>query len=198
MKKIEIIWREILTETIERRILKFQQQELAKKFDLSTSTIHHALTKPRAVGAVAVHGRGFEVTDMEKLLMLWATERSVQKDVIYRISVDLPVLEIEGLLPGSVIPTAYTAYRFRYHDRPADYDIVYCYSDKPEDVARRFDSDSRGQPNLIILSPDRHLREYTPCPPLPQLFVDLWNLPQWYARDYQQAILAKIHASFGG
>lgn len=198
MKKIEMIWREILTAAIERRILTFQQQELAGKFGVSTSTIHHALIKPRAVGAVSVHGRGFDVTDAEKLLMLWATERSIQKDIIYQTFVDLPVLEVEGLLPGSVIPTAYTSYRLRYRDTPADYDSVYCYSDQPEEVTRRFGSDTKRPPNLFILRLDPHLRDYTPCPPLPQLFVDLWNLPQWYAHDYQQAVLTIIRASFGG
>ena len=128
MKKIELIWREILTSALEKRQNFFSQKELAAKFALSTSLVFHALKKPRSLGAVKVETRGFELVDFEKLLFLWATERNLNTDIIYRTYANLPVMEIEGLLPAEAIPTAYTAYRFLFGDTPADYDKVYFYS----------------------------------------------------------------------
>jgi len=82
MKKIELIWREILTEALENHQSYFSQKELAQKFKLSTSMVFHALKKPRNLGAIKVGGRGFELLDWEKLLFLWATERNLKKDII--------------------------------------------------------------------------------------------------------------------
>jgi len=46
MKKIEIIWRELLFQAIEKKTRRFTQKELAKKFGFSTSTVFQALKTP--------------------------------------------------------------------------------------------------------------------------------------------------------
>ena len=174
--------------------------------------VFHALKKPRNLGAIKVGGRGFELLDWEKLLFLWATERNLKKDIIYQTFTDLPVLEIEGLMPASVIPTAYTAYHFLFKETPADYGKVYFYTTELSSVKERFPENSRREPNifsspepnLFILKPDPWLKNYLPAgrqarlvPPLAQIFVDLWNLSDWYAKEYQTALLEKMKAKIG-
>lgn len=191
MRKIEFIWREILTSALEKRETIFSQKNLAEKFNLSTSTVFHALKKPRSIGAVQVSGRHFTLVDFERLLLLWATERNLKKETIYQTHSNLPIREIEGLMPSQVFPTAYTAYRFFFADTPADYDKVYFYSQDLDSLKERFPTQKK-EPNIFILKPDPWLSHYKPTPSLPQLFVDLWNLPEWYAKEYQETLLLKI------
>jgi len=46
-------------------------------------------------------------------------------------------------------------------------------------------------PNLFILKKDKALDKY-PSIPLSQIFVDLWNLKEWYAKDFLNALENKI------
>jgi len=191
MKKIEFIWREVLASSLEERKNRFSQKALAQKFRLSTSTVFQALKKPRLSGTIKVGSRNFELMDFEKLLFIWATERKLSSEISYQTYCDLPILEIEGLMPAEVIPTAYTAYRFLFQETPADYDQVYFYAENDITVKERFPS-SKKEPNIFILKADPYLSQYQPAPPLAQVFVDLWNLPSWYAKEYQNALLVKI------
>lgn len=195
MKKFEIIWREMLTRSLETGENAFSMAGLARQFGFSTSTVFHALVKPRHIGAMTVTKKAVTLTNYEKLLLLWATERRLTKDIVYTTHVDLPILETEGLLPGSVIPTAYTAYRFQFHDVPADYDHVYVYAPDEEQLKKRFPPSSK-RPNLTTLRPDPILVA-AKAVSLPQLYVDLWNLPQWYSRDYSKAMYQKIEEKLG-
>jgi len=196
MKKYEILWREILNQTIEAKNTIFRQKQLAAKFGFSTSTVFHALKKPRAIGAIRVWNRGFELINFEKLLFLWASERKFRSDIIYQTKVNSPVFEIEGNLPPNIIPATYTAFRLKFNNVPADYDKVYVYTGSKKEVKRRFPP-TNGEPNLIVLKMDPWLKQFAPFPPLSQIFVDLWNLPEWYAKEFQNALLDKIKAKLG-
>ena len=33
--------------------------------------------------------------------------------------------------------------------------------------------------------------------PMAQVFVDLWSLPEWYARDFREVLLTKIKSAIG-
>ncbi|MBI3385307.1 winged helix-turn-helix transcriptional regulator [Candidatus Gottesmanbacteria bacterium] len=191
MKKIEIIWREILYQALERNNYIFNQSKLAEKFGISTSTVHAALNELRRLGIVEVKKKFFRLKDYEKLLFFWATKRNLEKDICYATRVDLPVMETEGSLPAQIIPTAYTAFRFLFKEAPADYDQIYVYSQEDiSGISKRFPP-QKGNANLFILREDKWLKKYRVLP-LGQLFVDLWNLPQWYARDFYQNLLDKI------
>lgn len=192
MKKIEFIWRHILYETIEKRQVRFRQQELATYFNISSSTVSAALVPLRRLGAVRVGGRGFEVVDYEKILYHWANHRSLERDTVMKLHVSLPIREIETRLPSGTIPTAYTAVHERFGEPPADYDKVYCYTSDPKTVVKRFAGETaKGSPNLFLLTPDPFLSSY-PALPLSQLFVDLWNLSDWYAKDFVRAVKEAI------
>lgn len=186
MKKIELIWREILETGIKNPV--FEQKELAEKFDFSTSTVFAALAPLREIGAVSVTGRNFRLTNFEKLLYFWATHRNLSKDIIYQTRIDKPVLEIEGLVDNTSIYAAYTAARILLGSAPAEYDKVYMYGFGG--VESRFPK-LTGSANFFLLKPDPFLQSKTT--PVSQTFVDLWNLSEWYAGDFLNALKEKFY-----
>ena len=194
MKKIETIWHHILTGALNEGGYRYTQQELARRFHYSLSTIHHALRIPAEIGAIRKAGKFFVLQDFKKLLFYWASFRKLTRDLLYGTSLDLPVQEIEGLaLPGSLYGANSAAKRF-LAESPADYSKVYFYI-LPGDLAqfrRRFPPSSKKSANTFALKMLPMMREYGPTTTLTQTFVDLWNLTDWYARDFHQALEEKI------
>jgi DNA-binding transcriptional MocR family regulator len=192
MTKKEIIWREILFQSIENKKFEFTQKELAQKYRFSLSTVFNALKVPREAGAVEGK-RGFRVLDIEKFLYLWATFRKIKKDIIYQTAVKKGVFSIEGEMPPFVIFGAYSAFLKKYKFAPADYDKVYVYIEEKnlEEIKKRFPP-QKGYINLIVLKADPWLKNFGPIIPDCQTFVDLWNLTEWYAKDFLNALKEKI------
>jgi len=192
MTKKEIIWREILFQALENHKTEFTQKALAEKYGFSLSTVFNALKVPRAINAIEGE-RGFKVKDVEKFLYLWATFRRIKKEIIYQTATQKKVFEIEGLMPPSVIFGAYSAFLRKYQEAPADYDKVYVYleEEKLEEIKKRFPP-QRGYQNLIVLKADPWLKNFGKVTPDCQTFVDLWNLPEWYAKDFLDALKEKI------
>ena len=191
MKKIEIIWRELLYQAMERGQRQFTQKDVAGKFSFSTSTVFQALKAPRKMGAVRVTGRFFILEDPEKLLYHWASVRNHGKDIVLSGRVELPVLEIEGRMPPDVVFGGFTAARHYLKEAPSDYDKVYVYSVSREKIRERFEL-QKGRENVIVLRADRFLVTYGPITTIAQTFVDLWNLPEWYAKEYVKSLKEKI------
>lgn len=189
MKKIELIWREILEKGINDPI--FEQKKLAVKFGFSTSTVHAAVSALKSIGAIIVTGRNFKITNFEKILMFWATHRNLVKDIVYQTQVDLPTLEIEGLVDNKTVYGAYSAARILLGHAPAEYDKVYVYGG--ESLEKRFPKNNQ-TPNFFVLKPDPFLKGKTT--PVSQTFVDLWNLGDWFAKDYLDALKRKFYAKF--
>jgi len=192
MSKKEIIWREILFQVLENHKTEFTQKALAEKYGFSLSTVFNALKVPRSINAIEGE-RGFKVKDVEKFLYLWATFRRIKKEIIYQTATQKKVFEIEGEMPPSVIFGAYSAFLRKYHEAPADYDKVYVYleEEKLEEIKKRFPP-QKGYQNLIVLKADPWLKNFGKITPDCQTFVDLWNLPEWYAKDFLNALKEKI------
>ncbi|MBI4099861.1 winged helix-turn-helix domain-containing protein [Candidatus Microgenomates bacterium] len=188
MKKIEMIWREILE--MSSKTAFFEQKLMAAKLGISTSTVFAAIKPLRAIGAVTVTGRNFRVTNLEKILLFWATHRQLTRDIIYQTRVDSPILEIEGLVPPGTVYTAYSATRRLLGTAPADYDKVYVYGDAK--TVDRFPK-LPGTPNLFVLKADPFLKNYGNITPVSQTMVDLWNLPDWFAADFFKALKEKFY-----
>ncbi|MDO8609626.1 MAG: hypothetical protein Q7R95_03690 [bacterium] len=195
MLKIEYIWRELLYRTIEQKKNDFSLTELSQRFDLSTSVVSHALLPLREMGMVKIGKNISHIVDTERLLMFWATRRNLKKDIIYQTYSSLPVLERESSFPGNVFPTAYSAFSFYNKELPTDYENVYYYTDNIEEIKKRFPENAT-KPNVYILKMDPYLRIYQHTS-LSQIFVDLWNLPEWYAKEFQQEVLLIIKKSIG-
>lgn len=196
MLKIETIWRELLYRAVEQHNPYFTALELARTYKLSTSLVAHALNPLRNMNMVEIQKTKSKVVDAEKLLLFWATRRNWKKDLLYTTFNRLPVMEIEAGMPSDVIPTAYSAYRFYCQDLPADYDHVYFYADGAEEIKRRFPPQLKQNPNIFILKPDNFLSRYDRIP-LAHIFADLWSLPEWYSRDFSNALLIKIKEKIG-
>jgi len=195
MLKIEYIWRELLDRVVEKRNPDFTITELAKKYTLSTSVVNHALIPLRNLNIVKINKTSSKVVDWERLLFFWATRRNLKKDIIYSTFANSPVYDREGQMSPEVIPTAFTAFRLYFKKTPADYDHIYFYSDKIGKISKRFPHSKRPS-NIFILKPDPYLLKSKKLS-LVQLFVDLWNLPEWYAKDFQEAVLLEIRKRLG-
>ena len=195
MTKKEIIWREILEKAAKKEQLEFTQKNLALNFGFSLSTVFNALKIPRQNGAVKVKGRGFRVLDLEKFLYIWATARNLEKEKIYETYAPKSSLEIEGEMPAGIIFGAFSAYGQKYRERPAEYDKVYIYADAEtlEEIKKRFPK-NKGNPNLYVLRSDPFLKKYGSITPDVQTFVDLWNLKEWFAKDYLNSLKQKLFA----
>lgn len=193
MTKKETIWREIVEQAIQNKKVQFTQKEIAQKFGFSLSTVFNALKIPRAAGIIEVTGRGFKLLDLEKFLYLWATFRQFKKDIIYETNVPKNVREIEGEMPPEAIFGAFQAYVKKYKETPADYDKVYVYITKDDlpKIKERFPQ-KKGYPNLVVLKADPNLGSFGKITPDSQTFVDLWNLSEWYAKDFSNALKEKI------
>lgn len=193
MTKKEILWREIIQQAIVGKKIEWTQKDLAAQFGFSLSTVFNALKIPRQSGAVNVSGRNFAVQDIEKFLNIWATFRNIKKDILYKTHCDLAVREIEGLMPSHVIYGAFSAYVMKYNDAPADYDKVYVYADIKtlKEIKARF-PEKKGYENLFVLEKDLHIKTENGVISDAQLYVDLWNLSEWYAKDFLNALRAKL------
>ena len=193
MLKKEQIWREILQAAFGAGVFNFTQKDLASRLGVSLSTVNHALSLPRSVGAVKVAGRGFGVTDKEKFLLLWASHRRMRRDIVYAAFAAGSAMAREGMMPPQVIYGAYSGYRKKYGTAPADYDVVYVYAEAAglAEVKKRFPPQV-GAPNLFVLRADDRLATFGDVTPPVQLFADLWNLPEWYAADFLRELKAKF------
>lgn len=192
MTKKEVIWREILFQAIENKKTEFTQKEISQKYGFSLSTVFNALKIPRSANAIEGK-RGFKIRDIEKFLYLWATFRKIKKDIIYQTAVEKEVFGIEGEMPPKVIFGAYSAFFKKYKIAPADYDKVYVYIEEKnlKEIKKRFPP-QKGYQNLIVLKADPWLKNFGFLTPDCQTFVDLWNLPEWYAKDFLNALKKKI------
>ena len=189
MKKIEFVYREILFNAIEKEKKDLTQAYLANTLEVSLSTINLALKSLARMNAVRIRKRGFDIIDVRKVLYYWASMRNVEKDIIYRTRVEEPVTKIEKQMPDNIVFTAYSAYKFKFENTPADYSEVYVYG--TEEIKKRFKPNNK-IPNVFVLKKDNQIEKYGKSVTIASLFVDLWNLKQWYAKDFLKALEAKI------
>jgi len=199
MSKKELVWREILNAYFTKKQLTFTQKALAEKYGFSLSTVFNALRTPRSLGAITVSGRHFALKDAEKFLYIWATHRNLERDVIYQAAIDSSAAEIEGLMPAGAVFATMSAYHLKHQDAPADYDKVYTYADSKilKEIKKRFPSSAKAKnkgayANLFVLRSDPFLAGYGAATPDAQTFVDLWNLKEWYAKDFLEALKLKL------
>lgn len=195
MKKIEQVFREVLYQAIENNNRKMTQLELSKKLKISLSTVNLAIKKLQKINSINPKKMNFVVWDIKKILYYWASLRNIEKDIIYKTRAEMPVREIERDVPD-VIFAAYSAYKFKFKDVPADYSEVYIYADESEtkELKDRF-PEKKGNPNFFVLKKDENMNNYSKTGAIAQIFVDLWNLKQWYTSDFLKALEEKLKES---
>ncbi len=181
--KMERVYREVLWGVLENKTQEFKQLELSKVSNLSLSTVNYALKPLERINAIEKRRFGFRLVDPKKILLYWASIRNLEKEVIYQTYLDAPVVRIESEVPRNSVFTAYSAFKLKFGDTPSDYGEVVVYG-KRDDFIRRFGNEKfQVRPNLIVLGLDSHLARFK-IAPIAQIFVDLWNLKAWYARDF--------------
>lgn len=173
---------------MEKKNNSMTQSYLADALDVSLSIINLALKPLKRMNAVKIKQRSFDIIDKKKILYYWASIRDVEKDIIYKTRVEKSVKRIEAEMPANVVYAAYSAYKFKFKDVPADYSEVYVYSEDIKEIEKRFPKNSK-TPNLFVLKKDRNMKEIT----IAQIFVDLWNLKEWYAGDFLKAVEARLN-----
>lgn len=184
MKKLELVYNKILEEVIENKNYKLTQIFLSRELKISLSTVNHALQPIKNMGAIKINLKNFNVVNPGKILYYWASIRNIERDIIYKTRAEVPVEEIEKEMSSSAVFTAYSAYKFKFKDKPADYSEVYVYCSK-EEIKERF-PESKNVPNLFVLRKD--IIKLTTA----NLFADLWNLKEWYAKDYLDALQRRL------
>jgi len=195
LSKREVVYREVLSKALafeRERQFSFTQLSLAKKFGFSLSTVNNALKPLAGIGAIEKKPRSFSIVDARKALVFWATARRFSRDIVYSTRSKLPPQKIEGSMPSSVVFTAYSGYRLFFGDAPADYGEVYVYVDEKtlEELKERF-PEEKGPANVFALEKDEFMPNES-IVPLAQLYVDLWNLKEWYAKDFLEALEKKF------
>jgi hypothetical protein len=199
MKQQEMVYRHIACAYIDG-VRKLTQLGTAEALELPLSTVNGAVRNLEAINAIRIGKRSFEVLDLGRLLLYWATKRKPDSDIAYQTRVDEPVKDIEGSMPDDIAFTCYSAYRLLFKDAPADYSEVYVYATDQSlgEIMRRFRG-REGPPNITVFRADRvleteiaskRLRHSSVC--TAQLFVDLWNVKVWYAKDFTDALARRL------
>lgn len=190
MKKSELVYREMLYQAIEKKSTRLTQLQLSKELSISLSTVNLALSKLRKMNAIKVNQRSFDIIDARKILYHWACIRDVEKDIVLKTRAEEPIRKIESQMPSDAIFTAFSAYKLRFGEAPADYSEVYVYGDENE-IRKRFGKNEK-EPNLFVLR-NEDAGRYGKIATIAQTYVDLWNLKEWYAKEYLKALEGKIN-----
>ena len=159
----------------------FTQLELSKKCHVSLGFVNKVIKKLAEIGAVDIQRRQFRIIDSSKILFDWASKRRIKKDLSESYCIDMNIDDIEKSLP--FIFTAYSAWRLLMNSLPFDYDEIYIYVPIEEKkLFRMWINDKpikKGKENLfVIFTDDEHLIKNSKkkIVPLPQIFVDIYNL----------------------
>ncbi len=192
MKRIEEVYREMLFQSMEKKNKIMTQSAIASALKISLSIVNLALKPLKKMNALVVKQRSFEIIDEKKILFYWASIRNIEKDIIYQTRVEKPVNKIESEMPSDAVYAAYSAYKFKFKDVAADYSEVYVYSSDIEEIKKRFPKNDKTA-NLFVLKKDDNMKQVT----FAQIFVDLWNLKEWYAKDFLNAMEEKIKNLLG-
>ena len=90
------------------------------------------------MNAIRINQRSLDIIDKKKILYYWASIRNLEKDIVYKTRVEKPIRKIESEMPEDAIYAAYSAYKFKFKDVPADYSEVYVYSNDLKEIEKRF------------------------------------------------------------
>lgn len=189
MKRTEEVYREIIHQA-EKDNNSLTQKSISEKLALSLSNVNNAIAPLRRMGAISVRKMSFQIVNRKKILYYWASIRNIKKDVVYSTRAEKSIADIEKSMPDTAVFTAYSGYKLRFKDAPADYSEVYVYCDDIEEIKKRFPQ-SKNIPNLFVLKKDKNIDKYGKIATNANIFVDLWNLPEWYAQEFLKAMEKK-------
>ncbi len=211
MKKTEYVYRYLAEQILLDRKSKFVERELAKLFVVSPNTVSLALAPLKRSGAVDMHLRNFEITNLEKLLQFWAVNRRPDKDIVYKSYIEVKnIVDIEKRMPNQIAFTNCSGYVNIFGNDVSDYGTVYVYAAENalKEIKIRFPEKALSNRvksyNLFVLKPDEILEERIKkhnldhsSVSIPQLYVDLWNSSEWYSYEFLKKLKKRISEMYG-
>jgi hypothetical protein len=197
LSKTEQVWRHLTTGAIERGQRRWPSvTALAGELGMGVSTVHRALSHPAEIGAVDVlGGGGVRVVDPGRVLVVWAAQRRLARDVVerFRVPGSAPVVERSIGNRGAVLGGFGAVVAALGGNTIADYESVLVYGDPQITRRRRItDPDPGRVSEVVVLEPDPLLARYGRVTPLPQAWVDLFNLPGWQAARFVHHLLPRL------
>jgi DNA-binding Lrp family transcriptional regulator len=204
MKLNGAVFRYTLENALKKEPEELSENGIARALGISPNAVNYSLKKLVEMGAVAVYKRHIELVNFDKALYYWASVRNLKKDVVYSTYVRKSVQDIEKAMPSEIAFTAYTAYVARFGNDASDYSEVYLYATEIglNEIKKRFPkeklSERSNYANLIVLEPDRVLYDMIEkgiersSVPTTQIYVDLWNLKEWYAAEFLKRLETRI------
>jgi len=190
MKKKEFIYLEILEAFFRDKTIKFTQKSLSERLKTSLGLVNKTVKELEDFGIVEIRAKNLLLIDGKKLISFWATKRYLVKDISYSTCIPQGVRYIEQNMPKDASFTAFSAYRLIYNDAPADYGEVYVYAN---DNIGEFFPKSKGKPNFFAM---KKQKDFGSLAPVSLIYVDLWNLKEWYAHDYLKALDKKLFKEY--
>jgi hypothetical protein len=197
LSKTEQVWRHLVTGAIEQGRRRWPSvTALAGELEMGVSTVHRALSHPVEIGAVDVlPGGGVRVVDPGRVLVLWAGQRRLRRDIIDRVQVpgSAPVVERSIRNRAAVLGGFGAVVAHIGGNTIADYETVLVYGE-PRLTRRRpvTDPDPSRVTEIVVLEPDPLLARYGRVAPLTQAWVDLFNLPGWQAARFVHHLLPRL------
>lgn len=183
LSRTEWVWRHLLVRALAGR-RRHSLSALAVELGLSKTTVHAALDRPRAIGVVETSRRGIRMLDPERLLLLWAGNRDLNRDVLYTTRTAGHPYEVEDTLSTAFVLGGFASYRLDFgRNTVADYDTVLAYGPANK-ASKLFPPRRSGATRVLILEADPLLAGYGWYTPRPQTYVDLFNLPGWQAARF--------------
>ena len=193
LSRTEWVWRHLLVAAFAGQ-RRHRLTTLAEVLGLPKTTVHAALGRPRAIGVVESSHAGIRVLDPERLLLLWAGNRDLTKDVVHETRTEASPRDVEDALAPEFILGGFAAYLAEAgQNRVADYDTVLAYG-PIEAAARAFPCRRTGSTRVLILEPDPLLPSYGRQTSRPQTYVDIFNLPGWQAARFYLDLTRRLFA----
>jgi DNA-binding Lrp family transcriptional regulator len=204
MNKAGVVYRYIAEALLKNRKANLVERNIARMLAISPNTVSRALAPLERIGSVQIYRTYFNIYDWKKLLLFWAVNRKIERDIIYKTYSQVrDISKIEDRLPGEIAYTSFSAYVKNFGNDAAGYSEVYAYAPEAtlKEIMQRFPPmrGPGGYSNLIILKPDYVLEKRIAdgtlvhsSVPLPQLYVDLWNNNTWYAYEFMKKLEPRI------
>jgi hypothetical protein len=196
MPVLEVVWRHLLVGAREGQRRWPSVTALAGELGLAVSTTHRSLAHPVEIGAVEVGPiDGLQVLDPARLLTLLAAHRRVQRDVLRRWWVAVPVAEVEAAATGRrVVLGGFGAVVAHVGgNRIADYTRVLFYGDPK--LPRLPAAAPQEGTEVWVAEADRWLHRYGRVTPLAQAYADLFSMPGWQAARFIEHLDPKLVAA---
>jgi DNA-binding transcriptional regulator YhcF (GntR family) len=192
MKRVERVYCGLLEKIIQDRINTTTQKQLSKDCKVSIGTVNYALKPLSQMGIIEKRQRSLTLINPKKLLLYWASIRNLTNEIIYTTYSKETIRTRESMMPPCIF-TAYTGYKFKFNEAPADYGEIYAYGDV-ELIKQRFPTNKSPIENIFTLRSDPHIekRSTAGIAPLSLLYVDLWNMDTWYANEFIKALETKL------